>query len=322
MSKSRSSVSAEGEASGLAPELDGALERFLADLKSEEVSKSTLDAYRRDLMRYLAAATQAGARGLTDLSAKHAAALVESLHQSALSSATIARNLSSLRRFHDHLLQERLLTTDPTEGLSPPRVGRRDPDPLSIDEAIRLVSAVQGDDPRSLRDRAMLETLYATGVRVSELISLRCADIQHEQRLLQVSGEGTRHRIIPVGQAALLALSVYDRSGRDHFVQETTTDTLFLNAQGRALSRMGIWKIIRAAAASAHIERTVSPQTLRHTFAVHLLEGGALLQDVQHLLGHADMASTQVYVRDVPSDLPAAAVDAPSLPTDPTPPRP
>ena len=124
MSKSRSSVSAEGEASGLAPELDGALERFLADLKSEQVSKSTLDAYRRDLMRYLAAATQAGARGLTDLSAKHAPALVESLHQSALSSATIARNLSSLRRFHDHLLQERLLTTDPTEGLSPPPSGQ------------------------------------------------------------------------------------------------------------------------------------------------------------------------------------------------------
>ncbi|MBT3341697.1 MAG: tyrosine recombinase [Gemmatimonadetes bacterium] len=288
---------------GLPGELVDALEEFLALLEVEEASASTLDAYRRDLERYLAAAHAGGAKCVADLAEDHVTGLVAALQGAELSSATIARNLSSLRRFHDHLLQQGTCPGDPTTRISPPKVGRREPDPLTVVEAERLVSAVHGDDPRSLRDHAMLETLYAAGLRVSELTALDGADLMAAARLLRVHGRGARERIVPLTEAAVVALERYVEIGRPHLAGADTDDTLFLNAQGRSLSRMGVWKIIRAAASAAGLERPVSPQTLRHTFAAHLLDGGALLQDVQHLLGHADIASTQVYARTTHEDL-------------------
>ena len=315
MSESRSSNSGSGKAAAppVAVEFSGALEDFLTSLETDEASAGTLDAYRRDLERYLAMATGHGIDHLTELSSQHVAKLVETLQRAELSSATIARNLSSIRRFHDYLLRSGASSVDPTKDVSVPRVGRRDPDPLTMEEAERLVNAVNASDPRSLRDRAMLETFYATGLRVSELIGLHCGDLTQTTKLLHLQNRGSqkrgsqnhgvRNRIVPLGEAAVLSLCRYVQDGRPHMAVPTTDDTLFLNAQGGALSRMGVWKIIRAAAVAARIDRTVNPQTLRHTFAAHLLDGGALLQDVQHLLGHADIASTQIYARQYDADL-------------------
>ncbi len=299
----------------LPQELLEALQGFLTALQSQEASASTVDAYQRDLSRYLTMASAAGAARILDLSSAHVQALMAALQKAELSAATIARNLSALRRFHDHLLRQGVCTEDPTRDIAPPKVGRRDPVPLTVEEAQRLVSAAHGDDPRSLRDRAMLETLYAAGLRVSELTALECADVMATARLLRVHGRGARERIVPLGAPAVLSLERYMQIGRPHLTGHLTGqpagdpasdpagDTLFLNAQGQALSRMGVWKIIRATALAAKLDRSVSPQTLRHTFAAHLLDGGALLQDVQHLLGHADIASTQIYARDENEDL-------------------
>ncbi len=303
MSKSRSRNSDGGNAAdaACAPALARALDGFIADLKTDRASGSTLDAYRRDLERYLSLATTHGVDQVTQLSPEHVKHLLDALQLAQLRSATIARNLSSVRRFHDHLMQTGASSSDPTRDVSQPRVGRRDPEPLTTQQARRLVTAVTGDDPRSLRDRAMLETFYAAGLRVTELTSLTCADVLAAQRLLRVRGRGTRERMVPLVGAAVQSLERYLESGHKQLAGES--DILFVNSTGRALSRMGVWKIVRAAADKAGIERVVSPQTLRHTFAAHLLDGGALLQDVQHLLGHADIASTQIYARTQAADL-------------------
>ena len=149
----------------------------------------------------------------------------------------------------------------------------------------------------------MLEIFYATGLRVSELIALHCGDLTETTKLLHLQDRGGRDRIVPLGEAAVVSLCRYVKDGRPHLAVPSTDDTLFLNVRGESLSRMGVWKIVRAAAVAARIDRTVNPQTLRHTFAAHLLDGGALLQDVQHLLGHADIASTQIYAREYDADL-------------------
>jgi integrase/recombinase XerD len=305
VSESRSNNSSSGEAAAppVAAEFVGALEGFLTALEADQASAGTLDAYRRDLERYLSMATANGIDHLTDLSPQHVAELMDMLLQAEFSPATIARNLSSIRRFHDHLLRSGASSADPTRDVSVPRVGRPDPNPLTMEEAERLVTAVNADDPRSLRDRAMLEIFYATGLRVSELIALHCGDLTETTKLLHLQDRGGRDRIVPLGEAAVVSLCRYVKDGRPHLAVPSTDDTLFLNVRGESLSRMGVWKIVRAAAVAARIDRTVNPQTLRHTFAAHLLDGGALLQDVQHLLGHADIASTQIYAREYDADL-------------------
>lgn len=209
----------------------------------------------------------------------------------------MARSLSSIRRFHEHLHVAGLCQIDPTVGQTPPRVTRRDPDPLSVEQAQRLVDAVHGENALAMRDRAILEILYAAGLRVSELTALRPADLLLDHELLRVHGRGARERMVPLGRAAVEAIGRYVRLGRPSLVADAQDVPVFVNAQGRSLSRMSVWKIIRTAADAAGLQRTVSPQTLRHTFAAHLLEGGFDLRDVQHLLGHADISTTAIYSR-------------------------
>lgn len=225
------------------------------------------------------------------------AAHLDSLRQAGRSAATVARSLSSMRRFHEHLRDAGVCQTDPTVGQSPGRVTRREPQPLSIDEARRLVDSVRGENALAMRDRAILEVLYAAGLRVSELTALQPADLLLDHELLRVHGRGARERMVPLGKAAIEAAGRYVRFGRPSLVAQDADVPVFVNAQGRPLSRMGVWKIIRNAADAAGLQRTVSPQTLRHTFAAHLLAGGFDLRDVQHLLGHADISTTAIYSR-------------------------
>jgi len=204
---------------------------------------------------------------------------------------------------HEHLRVVGSCPADPTIGLAPQRVIRREPDPLTADEARRLIEAVRGEDPLTMRDRAILEILYAAGLRVSELTALREADLLLDHTLIRVHGRGARERVVPLGEAAVNAATRYARFGRPALVRAETVvgsgdePPFFVNAHGRILSRMGIWKIVRSAAEAAGLDRAVNPQTLRHTFAAHLLDGGFDLRDVQHLLGHADISTTSIYSR-------------------------
>lgn len=227
------------------------------------------------------------------------ASYLKNLSESGRSAATIARSLCSLRRFHHHLLSGGTCAIDPTLGLTQPHVTRREPAPLTVDEARRLVDTVVGQEPIAMRDRAILEILYAAGLRVSELIALNRADLLLEHALLRVHGRGARERMVPLGRSAVDAATRYARFGRASLLQAGDIEDapFFSNARGRPLTRMSVWKILRSAALAAGIDRPVNPQTLRHTFAAHLLDGGFDLRDVQHLLGHANISTTSIYTR-------------------------
>lgn len=273
-----------------------ALEDFLAAaVRDKGASANTVEAYRRDLLRYLQTLARQGLKGPDQAQADHVARLLRQLHDAGLSPSTLARNLTSIRQFHRHLQRQGLAQHDPTESLEPPRVERRIPDFMTVEEIEQLMAGPDLDEPLGQRDRAILELLYASGLRVSELIALPCAALVLNAGLVRVQDRKGHERLVPLGRQALYHLDRYLSQVRPRLEREYSGEALFLNAQGRALSRMGIWKVIQAAAARARLEKKISPHTLRHSFATHLLERGANLRDVQELLGHADIATTQVY---------------------------
>ncbi len=261
------------------------------------MSASTLSAYGRDLERYVESCARMGIDTPEDITPATVTGHLTELRDCGRSAATMARSLSSVRRLHEHLRLAGSCPIDPTIGLTPQRVARREPDPLSVEEARRLIDAVRGEDPLTMRDRAILEILYAAGLRVSELTALHETDLLLDHTLIRVHGRGARERVVPLGASAIDAAHQYARFGRPSLARTAVDAPFFVNAQGRALSRMGVWKIIRGAADTAGISRAVNPQTLRHTFAAHLLAGGFDLRDVQHLLGHADISTTSIYTR-------------------------
>lgn len=269
------------------------LEKFL---DRQRLSPGTRAAYRRDLQRYLAGLHLWGVNELQAITEEFLQRALGQLVDAGLSPATIARNLSSIRGFHRFLLLEGVCRSDPTEVLEAPEVERRSPEVLSVEEVERLLNSARGDAPLELRNRAILELLYAAGLRVSELIALERSWLQLDEALVRVPAGG-RPRAVPLGRQAVLALRRYEERGRPGLVTRSDCAAFFANSAGRPLSRMGVWKILRAAADAAGITRRVSPAVLRHSFASHLLEGGAPLQDVQLLLGHARITTTQVYAR-------------------------
>ncbi len=270
------------------------LNKFLTSMdKDRGLAANTLDAYRRDLYRYLRHLTSLGVTTYTDVKQEHISQLLHILHDSGLSAATMARNLTSIKRLHQHLLLSDICEHNPTETLDPPKLERKLPETLSNEEITALMEAPDISEPLGQRARAILELLYATGMRVSELTALQTDALLMQDGLVRILG--SNRRLVPIGGQALRALRSYLRDGRPHQMRPDSGNDVFLNAQGRALSRMSIWKTIKTTAEKAGIEKDVSPHTLRHSFATHLLEGGANLRDVQELLGHVNITTTQIY---------------------------
>ena len=272
---------------------------FLAYLEFERgLSRNTLEAYRSDLLQF---GRFLQGRGLTAVSASAAdvsdflGQLAEGNGKPAASPATIHRKAACLRSFYRHLRREGVRDSDPTAALSAPRRGRKLPHVLTRDEVNRLLSQPHGSEPAALRDRALLETMYACGLRASETIGLELRDIDLEEQVLRARGKGSKERVVPIGRKAVEALRLYIERGRPRLVNGRPEPHVFVNFRGGALTRQGLYKIVRRHALRAGLADRMSPHTLRHTFATHLLSGGCDLRSVQEMLGHADVSTTQLY---------------------------
>ena len=286
--------SQEGE--GLAPRLEDVRNRFLDFVRLERgLSDNTLDAYGRDLDRYLTLLSNQGVDGPEGASQDHVSLLLRLLADLGLEPASVARNLTAIRVFHRFLQTEGITDADPTEHLKPPRLGRKLPTVLNVHEVERLMSAPDTETALGMRDRAMLEVLYGAGLRVSELTDLERSNLLFDLEVIRVVGKGSRERVVPIGSEAEGWTTRYLEEARARLANLKSGDAVFLNWRGGRLSRMGVWKLLKKHAGQARIEKDVSPHTLRHSFATHLLEGGADLRAVQEMLGHADISTTQIY---------------------------
>ncbi|MEK7710244.1 MAG: site-specific tyrosine recombinase XerD, partial [candidate division NC10 bacterium] len=268
---------------------------YLEALQTERgASPNTLSAYRRDLSGFLAFLRRRGTR-IERAGADHVARYLLTLRQAGLGPRSVARHLSAVRGLYRFLVREGRLGRDPTEHLEGPRPPRRLPRTLSPKEAAALVESPALNDRAGLRDRALLELLYATGMRASECLALRIEDLNLAAGYVIPTGKGDRQRLVPVGAQALHWVRAYLKTARPALVKRADPGTLFVNRAGRRLSRQGLWGIIKKAARRAGVRTAVSPHTLRHSFASHLLERGADLRSIQAMLGHADISTTQIY---------------------------
>jgi len=259
------------------------------------LSERTVRAYVREVERLAAFLVARGRPGPGAAAAEDLREFAYHLKDRGLAASTIRRALSSMRTYYAWLIGEELVDADPTETLDSPRLGRRLPNVLGRAEVARLLEAGDIADRLYWRDTALLEFAYASGTRVSEITGARVRDVDLDAGFARVFGKGARERLVPLGRSAARALRVYLREARPALEKGAGAGRLFLNGRGGPLSRMGVWKILRKRCEAAGIRRRVSPHTLRHSFATHLLEGGADLASVQELLGHADIATTQIY---------------------------
>jgi integrase/recombinase XerD len=272
------------------------IERYQDFLSLEQGSSPlTLEAYLRDVERFATYAAVRGATGPTDVDARALREFVYHLKDLGLAPASIRRNVSAVRGYFRFLLAEGLVVRDPSERLETPKRWRTLPEVLTVADVERLLAAPTLDEPLAFRDRALLELAYGAGLRVSEWITLGVRDLLLEDSLVRVFGKGSKERLVPIGRTAVGAVAVYLRELRPRLERGAGEGVLFLNARGEPLSRMGAWKILRKYVQAAGIEKHVSPHTLRHSFATHLLEGGADLRAVQEMLGHVDISTTQIY---------------------------
>jgi integrase/recombinase XerD len=272
------------------------LERFSDYLTLEQGSSPrTLEAYQRDVERLVEYAKIKGALTPVDLTSRMLREFVYHLKDMGLSPSSIRRNISAVRTYFKFLMADGVVARDPSERLETPKRWRTLPDVLTVDEIEKLLAAPTFEQTLAFRDRAMLELAYGAGLRVSEWISLGVKDVLFEDMLVRVFGKGSKERLVPIGRKAIGAVATYIRELRPKLEKGAGKGVLFLNARGEPLTRMGAWKILRGHVESAGITKAVSPHTLRHSFATHLLEGGADLRAVQEMLGHVDISTTQIY---------------------------
>ena len=286
----------------LDPRLGKHADRFLDHLAVERgVAPNTQVAYRRDLRLYLAYLRERGIHDPTKVVEADIADFLATLREreyapgKRYSSATVARVLAAVRGFHKFLVREGVSRADPAEPVGSPRVPRSLPRALPLEDVERLIAAVPSDGAIALRDLAILELLYAAGLRISELTGLDVDDLDLEERSVRCIGKGSKERIVPVGRAAVDSLNRYLTQARPSMARPASGPAVFLNARGTRLTRQGCWKLLKKHAAAAELRRRISPHTLRHSFATHLLDGGADIRVVQELLGHASVSTTQVY---------------------------
>ncbi|WP_345504651.1 site-specific tyrosine recombinase XerD [Pedococcus ginsenosidimutans] len=283
--------------------MERAVRSWLAHLDVERgVAANTLTSYRRDLGRYTAYLTARGVLEPGDVTQAHVADFVATLREGSadhppLAASSTARTLAAVRGFHRFLALEGEVRTDPAAPVSPPKPPARLPKAIAVDEVERLLEAASvGDTPAALRDRALLEVLYGAGARISEAVGLDVDDIDTGEGVVRLFGKGSKERVVPLGSYATEAVGAYLVRGRPAFATKGRgTPAVFLNQRGGRLSRQSAWAVLKAAAERADLTGHVSPHTLRHSFATHLLDGGADVRVVQELLGHASVTTTQIY---------------------------
>lgn len=277
--------------------LTDSLKSFIDYLQIErQVAKNTVEAYQHDLLRYIQFLKQGGIETPGIITHKDVYAFLEMLHDLTLSSSSVSRNLSAVRAFHHFLIGENQTADDPTENIVVPKPWMKLPEVLGMEEIERLLEAPDTGTETGLRDRAMFEFAYATGVRVSELVAIKISDIYWQDEFVRVFGKGGKERLVPVGETALSWAKTYMQGPRVRLAaMGLGGELLFLNRFGKKLSRQSVWKSLKKNALQANIVKFVSPHTIRHSFATHLIEGGADLRAVQEMLGHADITTTQIY---------------------------
>lgn len=272
------------------------LDQFLNHLSLEAgLSSNTIESYRRDLEKYIKFLQEKKVDSVDKITEEHITNFIVQLSRKGLAANSIARKLSSIRRLHKFLVTEGYSGFNPACTLESPRLWRKLPMVLNVTEIEKLLNQPTQDNPLGLRDRAMLEFLYATGVRIAELINIKRKNFMPEVELVRVIGKGQKERIIPIGKKSLKWVKKYLQEARPSLAKQNSEDFLFLNRRGRYFSRMGLWKILRKYVMQAGIKKKVTPHTIRHSFATHLLDGGADLRAVQEMLGHADISTTQIY---------------------------
>ena len=273
------------------------LKQYLHFLKLEKNSSAnTIDSYRRDLERFLSYLADAGIASPADAGEEAVGRFVKLLGELGLSPRSVSRNVTALKMFYRFLAAENALGADPTGRIDLPKLPRSLPDVLDPAEVEAIINQPDVSTPLGVRDRAILETLYATGIRVSELVTLRQSNVFPGEQFIRVTGKGSKERIVPIGRSALEWIERYRSRTRAALAGgRGASDALFLNARGTPISRMAVWTIVRECTRRSGIGKDVHPHTFRHSFATHLLEGGADLRSVQEMLGHVNISTTQIY---------------------------
>ncbi len=271
------------------------LQAFITYLHNvKKTSQNTELSYKRDLAKM---EKFLSARGITEaeqVSASDLEAYIQDLNANGFKAATVSRNIASMKAFFGYAVKELGLKEDPSAGLKSPKIEKKMPEILTMEEVVRLLEQPKGDTPKEIRDKAMLELLYATGIRVSELIGLQVSDVNMQMNYI-LCRDANKERVIPFGNEARHALIRYLESSRNVMVEDPSSPILFANCSGQKMSRQGFWKLIKYYAKKAGITSDITPHTLRHSFAAHLVENGADLRSVQEMLGHSDISTTQIY---------------------------
>ncbi|MEN8781104.1 MAG: site-specific tyrosine recombinase XerD [Desulfobacterales bacterium] len=275
---------------------DALLDRYLDFLMVEKgLAAQTIEAYSRDLVRYISFLVECGRTTVSEADTPLILKYLISMREDGLNARSRARHLVSIRGFYRFLAREEILPSDPSRLIDLPKSGLKLPDVLTIDEVKRLLDAPDPKKSSGCRDAAMLELLYAAGLRVSELITLKLQDVNLTAGYVRVFGKGAKERVVPIGQYAQEKIRRYTTGARQALLKDRISATLFVARAGKPLSRQGFWKLIKRYGLRAGLRKVITPHTLRHSFASHLLEGGADLRAVQTMLGHADIATTQIY---------------------------
>jgi integrase/recombinase XerD len=275
------------------------LSSFLNYLRVEKgLSDNTLQAYRRDMEKFVAFAGKRGLR-VTSVRREHVVDFLSSLYRSKLDSRSVARHLVTIRHFFRFTLAEGIIGDDPAATIESPKFRQSLPEFLSLEEVDRLLRQPDTNDIVGVRDKAMIELMYSTGLRVSELCGLQISDLSLDPGCLRCIGKGNKERLVPVGRQALEAVQKYLREARPKLLRDRLSHCLFVNQQGRKLNRIAFWKILSEYGRKAHLRKALTPHMLRHSFATHLLDRGADLRSVQMMLGHSDISTTQIYTHVV-----------------------
>ena len=275
--------------------MEKAVDAFIGYLHNvKKTSENTVMSYRRDLNKLCSFLVSRNITAVGTVCEEDLHDFVQELEDKQFKAATISRNIASIKAFYHYLCKEQLVKDDITESLHAPKIEKKLPEIMTVEEAENLLEQPGTDTPKGLRDKAMLELLYATGMRVTELITLKLSDVNQRMGYI-VCRDGNKERMIPYGSQARKALSQYIQKGRNPLLQNYDTDVLFVNCSGQPMSRQGFWKLIKSYARQAGIQTEITPHTLRHSFAAHLVENGADLRSVQEMMGHSDISTTQVY---------------------------